>query len=327
MNIMVYDVQADSGGAAAILEQYYEMHKKDKSNHYYYMLSVYNLPNTDNITVINEPYVKRSWWHRLYFDYVGVNKYLKKYKIDEVLSLQNTIIPCFKGHQTVYEHNALPFSEYRFSFTESRRMWIYQNIISKFILRSIKKANSIIVQTDWMRSEIEKSIPSSKGKIEVCFPNIIVDRKYIYHEKKPTVFFYPASPELFKNHRLILDAAQILKDSGKTSFSIVFTLCGDETDYIRDIRDIAINNSINIQWIGKIPHEKVYEYYTHSILVFPSYIETVGLPIYEAKTIGSPLLIADCKYSRNIGERHNNIHYFKYDDAIELARLMNLYIN
>lgn len=45
MNILVYDVAAESGGAAVVLERFYNKHKSDKNNHYYYLLStLYSLP-------------------------------------------------------------------------------------------------------------------------------------------------------------------------------------------------------------------------------------------------------------------------------------------
>ena len=141
MNIAVVDVAARNGGAISVLKYFYEQHRQDKNNHYVYLLSTYHLDETENITVVNVPWLKRGWGSRLYFDFFGVNRYLKQYKIDEVLSLQNTILPGFRGKQTVYEHNALPFAEYRFSLSEDRRMWIYQNVIGKFMLYAIRRAD------------------------------------------------------------------------------------------------------------------------------------------------------------------------------------------
>ncbi|HOA81141.1 MAG TPA: glycosyltransferase, partial [Defluviitaleaceae bacterium] len=77
---------------------------------------------------------------------------VKKYKPDKVLSLQNTIIPKVKkAKQEVYIHQSLPFVEYKFRFKENTGLWIYQNIIGRMIIRSIKKADHVIVQTEWMK--------------------------------------------------------------------------------------------------------------------------------------------------------------------------------
>ena len=89
MNILVYDIAAEEGGAVSVLKAFYEQHKRDKQNRYVYLLSTYHLEETDNITVVNVPQIKKSWFHRLAFDNFGAKKYIKAYQIDEVLSLQN----------------------------------------------------------------------------------------------------------------------------------------------------------------------------------------------------------------------------------------------
>lgn len=322
MNIMVYDVAAESGGAVSILKYFYNIHKNDKANHYYYMLSVYSLDEVENITVINVPEVKQGWLSRLKFDYFGVRKYLDEYHIDEVLSLQNTIIPCFKGKQIVYEQNALPFSEYKYRFTEDRKMWIYQNIIGGFMLRSIKKADQIIVQTEWMKHAISERVKGAYEKTIVEFPEVDILEGYQYSPQDQCVFFYPANSADFKNHQVIIDAALLLQKEGITDYSIVFTLNGNESAKIKKLFEIAENNNINIQWIGALPREMVFEWYSKSVLLFPSYIETVGLPIYEALSIGCPAILAEFAYTRNVANGFKNIKYFLYNDGNDLANCM-----
>ena len=129
MRTLVYDVAADSGGAATVLQSFYEEFKKDTENEYIFVLSVYKLPETDNIKVLNFPEVKKSMLHRLYFDHFVAHKLVKKYKADRVLSLQNIELPHTNVPQTVYEHNALPFSEYKFKPWEAFRPWYSQQIL------------------------------------------------------------------------------------------------------------------------------------------------------------------------------------------------------
>ena len=59
-----------------------------------------------------------------------------------------------------------------------------------------------------------------------------------------------------------------------------------------------------------------------SVLLFPSYIETFGLPLLEAKTIGSPIIASDTPFSKEITSNYNNVNYFDYSDEIKLAKLM-----
>ena len=169
MRILVYDVAAENGGAVTVLNWFYGIHKEDKENQYVYLLGKHTLENTDNITVINVPEVKKTWLHRLWFDYIGVKKYLCDYKIEQILSLQNTDIPFCKLPQTVYIHNALPFSEHRFSIDEDKKLWIYQNLIGSMIKQSIKRANIVIVQTNWMKNEVVRQTGISETKVRSYF--------------------------------------------------------------------------------------------------------------------------------------------------------------
>ena len=62
------------------------------------------------------------------------------------------------------------------------------------------------------------------------------------------------------------------------------------------------------------------------MLLFPSYIETVGLPVYEAKSLGCPILVSDCAYARNIVNNYNKAEFFSWNDEKALAELMKKYI-
>ena len=146
---MVFDVPAESGGALTILQDFYnEVVQSDQLEiEWIFVVSVPNLQNRENIKVLQFPWIKKSWFHRLFFDNRIAPNLIDKYRIDKVLSLQNMIIPRSKSEQIVYVHQALPFADYKFSITENKLFWVYQNIIGRGIIRSIKQANQVIVQT------------------------------------------------------------------------------------------------------------------------------------------------------------------------------------
>lgn len=320
MNILVYDVAADNGGATTILEHYYNTHINDFNNHYYYLLSTYKLDDTENSTILNFPLIKKSWINRIVFDCVKSKKILKKYNIDQVFSLQNTILPSFKGYQTVYVHNVLPFSEYRFSFKEFK-MWVYQNIIGRLIVRSIKKADKVIVQTHWMKNAIREKC-NIKDKVDVQFPDVEIPKGFSYKKQDKAFFFYPANGAPFKNHKVILEACKILKKANITNYEVIFTLNGNENEGIARIKNEAEENDINIRWIGTIPREEVFKWYERSILIFPSYIETIGLPIYEAMQVGSPIIVTNCEYAQSLTKDYKKAFRFNYDDVFDLEKIM-----
>ena len=156
MNIMVFDVPAVSGGALSILEHFYNEYKSDLKNQYIFVVSKPELQDTPNIRVLRYPWIKRSWLHRLFFDNFVAPKLLQKHKIEEILSLQNIIIPHTKIRQTIYIHNSIPFSEYRFSFAKNRVLWLYQNVFNRMLYRSIKRANKVLVQTEHVKELVQE---------------------------------------------------------------------------------------------------------------------------------------------------------------------------
>ena len=85
---------------------------QDTENEYLFVLSVYELPETDHIRVLNFPWVKKSPLHRMYFDHFAAHRLVKRYHVDKVLSLQNIELPHAGVPQIVYEHNALPCGQH-----------------------------------------------------------------------------------------------------------------------------------------------------------------------------------------------------------------------
>ena len=142
MNILVYDVAASESGALTVLYDFFqEVLENPKDDiHWMFVVSTPELPHSDVIRVIRFPWVKKSWLHRLWFEHFVAPKVAKKNKADLIFSLQNITVPHMRIPQVVYVHQSLPFVAYRFKFMENRLFWIYQNIIGRKIIKSIRQA-------------------------------------------------------------------------------------------------------------------------------------------------------------------------------------------
>lgn len=321
---MIFGVPAESGGALSILQDFFYRAMEDVANKYFFVISKPRfVENPDNVTVLRFPWIKTSWLHRLYFDRVIAPRLIRDYDIDVVLSLQNTIIPGTDVRQVLYLHNALPFVDHRFSLRQSPMLWLYQNLISKAIYNSVIKADKVIVQTRWMK-EACIALNADPRKIEVCPPTISTRVEVEY--KKPlsrnTVFFYPASGVLFKNHKVILEACHRLMSRSISNFSIVFTLSENENKYTKELCDIVTMHNLPVSFIGQVSRQTVFEYYSKSILLFASYIESLGLPLVEAMMHRSPIIVADCAFSREILENYDKVAFFDPFDSDQLAHIM-----
>ncbi|PYI52938.1 glycosyltransferase [Paenibacillus flagellatus] len=326
MNIMVFNVPAESVGALSILNQFYdEVHERSsKTDSWFFVLGKPKLEETANIRILRFPWIKRSWFHRYYFDNIIAPKLIKKYKIDKVISFQNITIPRTKVEQILYVHNCLPFIDYKFNFRENKILWVYQNIIGKKILKSVIEANKVIVQTEWMKNACIERTGIDENKIDVVLPkiNIAIKQKYVKNKKTLKTFFYPASEFIYKNHQLIVDACQLIIEQGINDFKVIFTLKGNENSYVSGLYKKVTEKRLPVQFVGALSREHVFDMYGKSILLFPSYIETFGLPLLEAKFHETIILASDCVFSREVVGSYKNAYFFDPFDSERLADVM-----
>lgn len=324
MRIIVFDVPAEIGGALTILNQYHEAAIKDKDTDWIFIVSTPHLKEIDNVKVLNYPWIKKSWFHRIYFDNFVAPKIVKKYNPDEVLSLQNVSVPKVKVKQTIYLHQSLPFVEKRYKLTENFKFWVYQNIISKFIFNSIRKADKVIVQTKWIMNAAVEKTKANKEKFILKQPelNVKVTKTFKQSNDGNKLFFYPSSGFPYKNHEVIVQACKLLKEKNIGDYEVIFTLLGNENKEIKKIKNFVEKEKLPVKFIGSISIDEVYDYYSKAILLFPSYIETFGLPMLEAKMHHTPIIASDCAFSHEILDDYDKANFFDPHNATSLAILL-----
>ena len=327
LKIMVFNVPAVSGGALTILENFYEEAKQcNEDIEWIFVLSTPKIKGTNNIHILNYKWVKKNWLFRLFFDYFIAPKIVKKYAPDKIFSLQNVVVPKTNVKQVVYLHQPLPFSQKKFNLFKNPKLWIYQNVISKSIINSVKKADKVIVQMNWFAEEILKKVRVPREKILVLPPKVVIDKSLIKCNPKDNTsnknFFFPAASYVYKNHEVIVKACKELKRMGVNNYRVVFTLNGDENKKIGSLKKIVEKNNLPIYFVGNLNKKQVFEEYSNSTLIFPSYIETFGLPLLEMRLLNRTILASDTQFSREILEGYNFVSYFQFDDYKKLAQLM-----
>lgn len=316
MRILVNNVAASSGGALSILKSFYQyLIESDtgKEHEWIFLLSSNHIEERENIKVILLNDVKSNWLNRLKFDFFTGKSFIKALNPDIVFSMQNTVTFGVKCPQILYMHQSIPFQRTKkFSFfkSEERILAIYQHIIGRIISVSIKRADKVVVQTKWIHDAIIEFTNVSPEKVITILPPINDYSKYKKDDLfKGNNFFYPASEIVYKNHQCIYDACVMLKEKGITNFEILLTT------------EKEISNC-NIVHLGKLSFEEVMEKYNTSTLIFPSYIETVGLPLIEAKQVGALIFASDCSFSREILNDYENAYFFDPFKPSQLACLM-----
>lgn len=315
MRIVVINTAADSGGAISILKDFHRYIKEnDSSNEWIFFLSDYYLEEADNITV-NILEKSKNKIERLKLDNIYGHRLINRYNPDIVFSMQNTAIANLSVPQVLYLHQSLPFQEiknYSFLKKEELKYALIQHILGANIKNGLKRADKIIVQTQWMKEAVIKQTKTEMKKIEVIPPSIKLDRETKnenspYHYNK---FFYPSDYYPYKNNKLIEQACNYI-DSRYTNFQYEVSMTVNE----------KFNNK-HIQSIGRVPREEVLEKIKQEVLIFPSYIETFGLPLAEGRTLNSMIFASDTPFSREILDGYENAYFFDPFDEVELADLM-----
>lgn len=336
LRIVVLDIAASKTGALSVLRDYYaHIQGLNDGNEWFFIIGVKGLieedPDHPNIRVILREDVKKSRMKRLLFDHFTGKGFLEGLKPDVILSLQNTLPSGAEkiAGTEIYLHQPLGFQRIkRFSFFNKweRELAVYQHLIAGEIDRSLKRADRIVVQTQWMKDAVIDKDGIAADKIEVippeiadlselCKPSTVADCDDLC---KPGLFIYPAGNILYKNHQCIVDAVNILIKRGGRDIKVIFTEQEKNLPWLTIPRECE--NCF--EWRGMMKREELAELYKRSVLLFPSYIETYGLPLAEARMLGSTVIAADTPFAREILSGYEKALFFDPFDPGTLAELM-----
>ncbi len=292
-----------------------------------------NLPSNVKIVYIDA----KSWMMRIYWDSYGLKKWLEKNHIEPavVISLQNTSIRTDKRvANIIYLHQALPFIERKWLFYKKTeyKFWLYKMFYGYFIFRFVNDNTQFVVQTNWMKKSLE-SKGINEEKIHVIRPSFGEENNFRgdcfldeYENKK--IIFYPASFLIYKNHIEIVKAFVFLKKEEQDISNVVVVFTFEENES-PELIDMVYDNSLqdNFKFIGKISHSDVLSMYKKSdLVVFPSYLESFGLPLQEAASYGKPIVCADEVYSREVLSNYDGATFVKTGDTQKWAISIRKYL-
>lgn len=145
------------------------------------------------------------------------------------------------------------------------------------------------------------------------------------NEMKKFDFIYPASGEPHKNHCTLIDAWVQLADEDIYP-SLVLTLDKKkEKDLFNYVCNMVKEKQLKIILTGELTQSEVLRLYRNSgALIFPSLLESFGLPLVEAKILNLPILASELDYVRDI---LNPVQSFDPTSALSIARAVKRYFN
>lgn len=271
---------------------------------------------------------KKSYLKRLYYEYIFFKKLSKKLKPYLWLSLHDMTPNVAADKRVVYCHNPMMF--YKMTKEERKKsfkLFLFSKFYKYIYKINIKKNDYVIVQQNWIRKEFKKAFGIEN--IIVAHPEVNLEALKIDKniEVEKNSFIYPSFPRVFKNFEVICKASEILENKNIKNFKVYLTIDGSENIYSKEIVE-KYKKQECVKFIGLQSRRNLMNYYNKTeTVIFPSKIETWGLPVTEAKAFKKKLILADLPYAHETLGNYEDVFFFNPDSAEELALKMESVIN
>lgn len=193
------------------------------------------------------------------------------------------------------------------------------------ILSAIKKSKLIFTVSEFSKNRIQAHSHLSKP-ITVCYngaDNISLCTKLINRPLKEDYYIYIGNIKPHKGLNVLLDAYNILKNSGK-KLVIVGNQDSFKTGDISVLKRIeSLTKNGDIIFTGFIPQEQLNSYLQYAYcLIQPSTYEGFGLPPLEAMQLGTPVILSDIPVFKELYSDFP-VTFFSSGDYRELATKMS----
>jgi glycosyltransferase involved in cell wall biosynthesis len=136
-------------------------------------------------------------------------------------------------------------------------------------------------------------------------------------------FVYVSDGEAHKNHHRLLQAWVLLAEQGLRP-SLALTLGPRHAVLVAEVEALARQHGLNLHNTGPLTRGQVVELYRRSrALVFPSTLESFGLPLLEAVDAGLPVLAPELDYVRDVCEP---VQTFDPESPVSIARAVRRHL-
>jgi len=210
-----------------------------------------------------------------------------------------------------------------FSIKERARIILERLWLKIFIGR----AHEIIVQTPTMERLVQLRLCKEANVVPFfdydAWNNAWEVREHAYQETYDFVYVATGDPQ--KNHIHLVEAWKLLaKDN--IYLSLCLTLSEDKyPKLVKYIKDANVQYGLRIYNVGVIQQQELASLYSCSgALIYPSTLESFGLPLIEAREAGLPILAAELDYVRDLIDPEET---FNPDSPISISRAVKRQMN
>lgn len=279
--------------------------------------------NFKNIQIIELPYSKKSWLYRFYYEYFYFKKISKKLKPDVWFSLHDTTPRVIAKKRFVYCHHPTTlfkpsWKDWKFNY----KIGIFSLLYDNLFRLNIKKNHTVFVQQHWIKEVFKERFEINN--VKVAIPQFVEDlsTERIDLEESKIHFFYPTFPKSFKNIEYIFEAIKLLPESIANQCEFHITgLKNNDCKYVNYLNEKY--DTVDVNRLKLLNRPAMLRYYNSiDYLVFPSKIETWGLPISEAKAHHKGLLLANLPYAKEACGNYEKVSFFDLENPENLAKII-----
>lgn len=200
---------------------------------------------------------------------------------------------------------------------------------------SLKVRLRIAVERLWLRLRLRAGIklvvqtPSMQGATEAALgvsPRVLpffahTDPKPHSRPDRVTGFVYPATADKHKNHLNLLAAWELLHKSG---LHAKLHLTVDANQEVLEAVARLQKAGVAVVNHGHLAPDQLSDLYGRcAALIFPSYVESLGLPLLEAQALGLPIIASERDYVRDV---ITPAETFDPHSAVSIARAVRRFL-
>lgn len=285
----------------------------------------------DGITYIEKPASRKNWLIRLFYEYIWFNRWSAAQDVDTWVSLHDVSPNVKARRRVVYCHNPAIF------YNGKSTLWTWRNdpkfelfrlFYAKLYATNLHKNDRVIVQQQWIRDEFaarfgyppERIIAARPGSIRQTQPPPAPNPS----PNQGVTLIYPAFPRFFKNHEVLVEAMKVIAAHPQPlpagGVNLELTMTGQENGYAKKILGMAAGLA-NVRFIGFLSRAQTLARFARAdAMIFPSKLETWGLPLSEFRETGKPIFAANLPYAKEPLNDYPSVEWFDPDDAPALAR-------
>tara|TARA_B110000037_G_scaffold223105_1_gene302195 strand:+ start:9530 stop:10231 length:702 start_codon:yes stop_codon:yes gene_type:complete len=163
----------------------------------------------------------------------------------------------------------------------------------------MRRARHVVAVSNFLCKHLESSYPKHINKVTVIHEGVsfkVQPRPEDYAANKTLLFVSSLFP--YKNADKLLETFSIITKTYPHLRDFELILCGKDPDGLQltHLKSLAVNLGIDkhVTFLGHVSHEKLGELYASCrAFVYPSSVETFGLPLLEAMAFGAPVICSD----------------------------------